>query len=91
MRRSQTDPAVATYNTNTVESNKRFALIATISTTALWRALTGMFDPDRLKPSHIPGGWMPVGAKSHGIQGHEFGLKLEGGEREQLIAFLRTL
>ena len=50
-----------------------------------------MFDLDRLKPSHVPGGWMPAGAKSHAIQGHEFGLKLEPAEREELIAFLRTL
>jgi len=54
-------------------------------------SLEEMFDPDRLKPTHIPGGWMPVGAKSHAIQGHEFGVKLERGEREQLIAFLKTL
>jgi hypothetical protein len=54
-------------------------------------SLEEMFDPNRLKSSHVPGGWMPVGAKSHAIQGHEFGLKLEDGEREQLVAFLRTL
>jgi hypothetical protein len=54
-------------------------------------SLEAMFDPDRLKASHVPGGWMPVGAKSYGIQGHEFGLKLQAGEREELIAFLRTL
>lgn len=36
-------------------------------------SLEEMFDPDRLKQTHIPGGWMPVGAKSHAIQGHEFG------------------
>ena len=34
---------------------------------------------------------MPVGAKTYAIQGHEFGLKLEAREREELIAFLRTL
>jgi hypothetical protein len=34
---------------------------------------------------------MPAGARTHAIQGHEFGLKLDAGEREQLIAFLRTL
>ena len=50
-----------------------------------------MFDPDRLKPSHVSGGWMPVGSKTHAIQGDEFGLKLSLQEREQLIAFLRTL
>jgi hypothetical protein len=54
-------------------------------------SLEEMFDPDRLKPSHVPGGWMPAGARTHAIQGHEFGLKLDAGEREQLIAFLRTL
>jgi hypothetical protein len=54
-------------------------------------SLEEMFDPDRLKPTHVPGGWMPMGVKTHAIQGHEFGLKLEAGEREQLIAFLRTL
>jgi hypothetical protein len=50
-----------------------------------------MFDPDRLKPSHVPGGWMPVSAKAHAIRGHEFGPKLEANERQELLAFLRTL
>jgi hypothetical protein len=54
-------------------------------------SLEEMFDPDRLKETYVPGGYMPAGAKTHAIQGHEFGLKLQPGEREQLIAFLRTL
>ena len=54
-------------------------------------SLEEMFDPDRLKQTHIPGGWMPAGATSHAISGHEFGLKLGEGERKQLIAFLLTL
>jgi hypothetical protein len=54
-------------------------------------SLEEMFDPDRLKETHEPGGWLPVGAKTHAIQGHEFGLRLEPAERNQLIAFLRTL
>ena len=54
-------------------------------------SLEEMFDPDRLKETHVPGGYMPAGAKTHAIQGHEFGLKLQPEEREQLIAFLRTL
>ena len=53
--------------------------------------LEEMFDPDRLKDSHAPGGWRPVGVHTHAIKGHEFGLHLEPGERAQLIAFLRTL
>jgi hypothetical protein len=50
-----------------------------------------MFDPDRLKMNHVPGGWSPPGIGAHAIKGHEFGLTLKPVEREQLIAFLRTL
>jgi hypothetical protein len=54
-------------------------------------SLEEMFDPDRLKDSHIRGGFSPVGATTGAIQGHEFGLRLDPVEREQLLAFLRTL
>lgn len=54
-------------------------------------SLEEMFDPDRRKENHVPGGWTPVGTKTHAIQGHEFGLQLAAEEREQLLAFLRTL
>jgi len=54
-------------------------------------SLEEMFDSDRLQPTHIPGGFMPPGVKNRAIKGHEFGLKLKSGEREQLLAFLRTL
>jgi hypothetical protein len=53
--------------------------------------LEEMFDPDRLKETHVPGGYSPPGVKSRAITGHEFGLKLPAVEREQLIAFLRTV
>jgi len=33
----------------------------------------------------------PLGSQTHGIKGHEFGLELAPAEREQLLAFLRTL
>jgi len=54
-------------------------------------SLEEMFDPDRLKETHRPGGWTPPATPTRAIKGHEFGLRLEPGEREQLIAFLRTL
>jgi hypothetical protein len=54
-------------------------------------SLEEMFDPGRLTDTHVPGGWRPLGSQTHAIQGHEFGLRLTPGEREQLIAFLRTL
>ena len=39
----------------------------------------------------VPPGYSPPGTKSRAIKGHEFGLKLNVEERQQLIAFLRTL
>jgi hypothetical protein len=53
--------------------------------------LEEMFDPDRLLDTHRPGGWSLPGTATRAIMGHEFGLDLELDEREQLIAFLRTL
>ena len=54
-------------------------------------SLEEMFDPDRLKESHVPGGWRPLDSQTRAVKGHEFGLHLEPAEREGLIAFLRTL
>lgn len=54
-------------------------------------SLEELFDPDRLMGTHVPGGWRPPGTQTWAIKGHEFGLKLDPIEREQLIAFLRTL
>jgi hypothetical protein len=50
-----------------------------------------MFDRDRLSETHVPGGFTPPDKPQHAIKGHEFGLKLPAVERQQLIAFLRTL
>jgi len=54
-------------------------------------SLEEMFNPDRLKEDHLPGGWSPPGARTRAIPGHEFGLKLSSSDQEKLIAFLRTL
>jgi hypothetical protein len=54
-------------------------------------SLEEMFDPRRLEDSHVPGGWLPPGKKTQAIPGHPFGLRLLPAEREQLIAFLKTL
>jgi hypothetical protein len=54
-------------------------------------SLEEMFDPDRLQATHVPGGWFPPGSKTRAIMGHEFGLKLPPEERDQLIAYLKTL
>jgi hypothetical protein len=54
-------------------------------------SLEEMFDPNRLNETHRPGGWSLPGSGPHAIKGHEFGLRLTPSEREQLIAFLRTL
>src|SRR5437762_1861128 len=47
-------------------------------------SLEEMFDPNRLKDTHVPGGWSPPETKTRSIKGHEFGLKLQLQEREQL-------
>ena len=54
-------------------------------------SLEEMFDPDRLKDTHVPGGYRPPGVTNHAIEGHPFGLQLDAHERTQLMAFLRTL
>ena len=54
-------------------------------------SLEEMFDPDRVKDSHVPGGWRPLGSPTYGIKGHEFGLRLTLEERIQLVAFLKSL
>lgn len=54
-------------------------------------SLEEMFDPDRLKETHKPGGWSLPGTVTRAIKGHEFGLHLSAEERAELIAFLRTL
>ena len=54
-------------------------------------SLEEMFDPDRLKESHVAGGWCPPGTTTRAIKGHKFGLNLSDAERKELIAFLKTL
>jgi mono/diheme cytochrome c family protein len=54
-------------------------------------SLEEMFDADRLKETHKPGGYNPPGVTHRAIKGHEFGLKLTALEKQQLLAFLRTL
>ena len=54
-------------------------------------SLEDIFDPDRLRDSHVPGGDSPPGVQNRAIKGHEFGLKLSNADRTALIAFLKTL
>jgi hypothetical protein len=54
-------------------------------------SLEELFDAERIKDTHVPGGWSPPGTVTRAIRGHEFGLSLKPAEREQLIAFLKTL
>ena len=54
-------------------------------------SLEEMFNPDRLKETHVPGGFRPLGTDARAIPGHTFGLNLKPEERQQLIAFLKTL
>lgn len=54
-------------------------------------SLEEMFDPARLKPDHVPGGWKGPAGDRRGIPGHPFGLSLTAEEKRSLLAFLRSL
>jgi len=54
-------------------------------------SLEEMFDPERLKDTHVPGGSRPAGVETRAVIGHEFGLKLTPEEKKSLLVFLRTL
>ena len=54
-------------------------------------SLEEMFDPARLQPEYQPTGWIPPGATTRAVVGHQFGLKLNAAEKAALLAFLRSL
>jgi hypothetical protein len=54
-------------------------------------SLEEMFDPDRLKSDHVPGGWIGPGLTQRAIPGHPFGLGVNAEEKAALLAFLRSL
>lgn len=55
-------------------------------------SLEDWFDPDRLEEDYVPTGWVgPPGTETRAVKGHRFGLNLTDGERNALIAFLKTL
>lgn len=53
--------------------------------------LEELFDPERLKDTHLPGGYRPLGTATRAIAGHVFGLNLPAADRQDLVAFLKTL
>ena len=53
--------------------------------------LEDWFDPSRLRDDYVPTGFKGHKVKTRAVRGHEFGLKLSGGEKKALIAFLKTL
>jgi hypothetical protein len=54
-------------------------------------SLDEMFDARRLSPDHVPGGWKGPGVTARAIPGHPYGLNLTAGDKEALLAFLRSL
>jgi len=54
-------------------------------------SLEEMFDSARLKDDYRPTGWIPPGASTRAIVGHQFGLRLNPEEKAALLAFLRSL
>jgi hypothetical protein len=54
-------------------------------------SLEEMFDPERVKADHVPGGWKGSQLANRGIPGHPFGLGLNDEDKKALLAFLRSL
>ena len=55
------------------------------------QTLEEWFDPRRLRDDFESRGFRPPDQKSGAVRGHEFGLDLSPGDRDALLAFLRTL
>jgi hypothetical protein len=53
--------------------------------------LEDWFDRHRLDDDYVPTGFRGYGVKTRAVPGHRFGLDLSKEERQQLIAFLKTL
>jgi len=55
------------------------------------KSLEDWFDPARLRDDYVPTGFVGYGRDTRAIRGHEFGLRLDAGDKAALIAFLKTL
>jgi hypothetical protein len=53
--------------------------------------LDDWFDPRRLSDNYVPTGYKPPDVQTYAVTGHAFGLDLSTGDRQALIAFLKTL
>ena len=53
--------------------------------------LEDWFDPRRLRDDYVPTGWKGYQVERRAVPGHEFGLNLAAGDKQALIAFLKTL
>ena len=53
--------------------------------------LEDWLDPRRLRDDYVPTGFSPSGVKMRAVKGHAFGLNLSPEEKQDLIAFLKTL
>ena len=53
--------------------------------------LEDWFNPRRLLDDYVPTGFSGAGVRARAVKGHEFGLDLTIGDRQALIAFLKTL
>lgn len=54
-------------------------------------SLDELFDPGRLSPEHLPGGWKEPGTERRAVSGHRYGLDLRAEDKEALLAFVRSL
>ena len=53
--------------------------------------LEDWFNPARLREDYVPTGFKGYSVRTRAVKGHEFGLYLSAGDKQALLAFLRTL
>ena len=53
--------------------------------------LEDLFDPARLQDDYVPTGYKPYMVETMAVKGHEFGMELNEGDKQALVAFLKSL
>jgi hypothetical protein len=91
-----TDPTNALYTRRGTGYYKVPSLIGVWNRTALMHNgnlanLEDMFDPERLKPDYVPTYYKPAWLTQMAVPGHPFGMELNAGDKEALLAYLRSL
>lgn len=92
----ETDPTNALYTRRGTGYYKVPSLIGVWNRTALMHNgnlanLEDLFDLKRLQPDYVPTYYKPVWLQQMAVPGHPFGMELNTGDKEAMLAYLRSL